>query len=189
MFQYLLTDRLDRSTPIGKSIDAYLKGEAHVEDHVIHLLFSANRWEAAAAIREKLESGVALVVDRYSYSGAVYSAAKLNPTLNLDWAWSQEIGLPQPDVVVFLTVSAAVAAQRGGFGAERYETDKMQQSVRDMFTELWHRLPTDNLIVIDADGSLEAVEEAIIRGVKASLTSSIASEPLLKTLGVLSATR
>lgn len=28
-------------------IDAYLKGEAEIEDHVIHLLFSANRWEAA----------------------------------------------------------------------------------------------------------------------------------------------
>jgi dTMP kinase len=37
----------DRTTPIGKMIDNYLKGEAEQEDHVIHLLFSANRWEAA----------------------------------------------------------------------------------------------------------------------------------------------
>ena len=28
-------------------IDSYLKGQAEIEDHVIHLLFSANRWEAA----------------------------------------------------------------------------------------------------------------------------------------------
>jgi dTMP kinase len=28
-------------------IDAYLKGDQQAEDHVIHLLFSANRWEAA----------------------------------------------------------------------------------------------------------------------------------------------
>lgn len=27
-------------------IDSYLKGESEIEDHVIHLLFSANRWEA-----------------------------------------------------------------------------------------------------------------------------------------------
>jgi dTMP kinase len=27
-------------------IDAYLKGQTEIEDHVIHLLFSANRWEA-----------------------------------------------------------------------------------------------------------------------------------------------
>jgi len=38
---------LDRTTPIGKMIDNYLRGEAEQEDHVIHLLFSANRWEAA----------------------------------------------------------------------------------------------------------------------------------------------
>jgi len=28
-------------------IDSYLKGHDTQEDHVIHLLFSANRWEAA----------------------------------------------------------------------------------------------------------------------------------------------
>ena len=37
----------NRSTPIGQMIDAYLKGDSTQEDHVIHLLFSANRWEAA----------------------------------------------------------------------------------------------------------------------------------------------
>lgn len=37
----------DRSTPIGQMIDAYLKGNSEQEDHVIHLLFSANRWELA----------------------------------------------------------------------------------------------------------------------------------------------
>lgn len=37
----------DRTTPIGKMIDAYLKSESELDDHVIHLLFSANRWELA----------------------------------------------------------------------------------------------------------------------------------------------
>ena len=37
----------DRSTVIGKMIDGYLKSDVQMEDHVIHLLFSANRWEAA----------------------------------------------------------------------------------------------------------------------------------------------
>jgi dTMP kinase len=36
----------DRSTPIGQMIDSYLKSQTEMEDHVIHLLFSANRWEA-----------------------------------------------------------------------------------------------------------------------------------------------
>lgn len=28
-------------------IDAYLRSQTEMDDHVIHLLFSANRWEAA----------------------------------------------------------------------------------------------------------------------------------------------
>lgn len=41
-----LTPLADRTTPIGQMIDAYLKSSVDMEDHVIHLLFSANRWEA-----------------------------------------------------------------------------------------------------------------------------------------------
>jgi dTMP kinase len=29
-------------------INSYLSGQSEQEDHVIHLLFSANRWEAAS---------------------------------------------------------------------------------------------------------------------------------------------
>lgn len=36
---------LDRSTAIGKQINAYLSNEIELEDHSIHLLFAANRWE------------------------------------------------------------------------------------------------------------------------------------------------
>ncbi|KAJ3989397.1 P-loop containing nucleoside triphosphate hydrolase protein [Lentinula detonsa] len=38
---------VDRSTPIGKMIDAYLRSQSDLDDHVVHLLFSANRWELA----------------------------------------------------------------------------------------------------------------------------------------------
>jgi dTMP kinase len=37
----------DRTTAIGQMIDGYLKGGVDLDDHAIHLLFSANRWEAA----------------------------------------------------------------------------------------------------------------------------------------------
>jgi dTMP kinase len=38
---------LDRTTPIGKMIHAYLCSQAELDDRAIHLLFSANRWESA----------------------------------------------------------------------------------------------------------------------------------------------
>jgi len=37
----------DRTTPIGQMIDAYLRSTSELDDHAIHLLFSANRWELA----------------------------------------------------------------------------------------------------------------------------------------------
>lgn len=78
----------DRSTPTGKMINSYLTGGAQQDDHSIHLLFSANRWEAIQEILKSLEAGMNIVIDRYSFSGAVYSAAKENPNLSLDWGKS-----------------------------------------------------------------------------------------------------
>ena len=76
----------DRSSIIGQMIDGYLKSDVEMEDHVIHLLFSANRWEAANRIKSLLEEGTTIVCDRYFHSGMVYSAAKGNLSLSLEWA-------------------------------------------------------------------------------------------------------
>ena len=37
---------IERSTAIGQMINAYLKQTVETNDKAIHLLFSANRWEA-----------------------------------------------------------------------------------------------------------------------------------------------
>jgi hypothetical protein len=39
------TETKDRSTQVGKMIDQYLSSKMDLDDRVIHLLFSANRWE------------------------------------------------------------------------------------------------------------------------------------------------
>ena len=170
----------DRTTAIGQSINAYLKGQSQVDDHVIHLLFSANRWEAAQGMLADIESGTTLIVDRYSYSGAVYSAAKDNPILDLEWAWLPEIGLPKPDVCVFLTVSPEVAKARGGFGEERYESDKMQGRVRELFEVLLQWAGEDNVLRVNADKELDAVESSIVAGIHEYLTLERLSNPIGK---------
>ena len=37
----------DRSTSVGQLIDSYLRSGKEVDDRAVHLLFSANRWEAS----------------------------------------------------------------------------------------------------------------------------------------------
>ena len=153
----------DRITSIGKSIDAYLKGETQAEDHVVHLLFSANRWEAAAQIKKDISEGTTLLVDRYSYSGAVYSAAKRNPELSLDWAWQMEVGLPQPDLCLFLDISPEEARARGGFGSEIYEKEEMQRTVRELFNKLFTMACGKNSVIINAGKPLELVEQKVLQ--------------------------
>ncbi|KAK3309235.1 thymidylate kinase-domain-containing protein [Chaetomium strumarium] len=123
----------DRTTPIGQMIDSYLKSQVDMDDHVIHLLFSANRWEAAKTITSLLSSGVTVLCDRYYHSGIVYSAAKQNPSLTLSWARAPEVGLPRPDLVLFLDLDESQARLRGGWGGEAYEKAEMQRRVRELF--------------------------------------------------------
>ena len=57
----------DRETEIGKTISGYLKQEQHLEDQVVHLLFSANRWERRLDLVKALEAGQHVIVDRYVF--------------------------------------------------------------------------------------------------------------------------
>lgn len=152
----------DRTTSIGSTINAYLQNTEDLDDRAIHLLFAANRWEAAQKIREKLNAGITLVVDRYSYSGVAFSSAKAG--LDVDWCKSPETGLPAPDVILFLDMSIEDAKKRGQFGEERYETEKFQRDVRQKFKEImgsedgnvpWH--------VVDAARTIEEVEADVQR--------------------------
>jgi dTMP kinase len=161
-------------------INSYLTGQAQQDDHSIHLLFAANRWEAVRGILASIENGTTVIVDRYSFSGAVYSAAKENPSLSLDWAWYPEIGLPQPDLVYFLDISSTDAAKRGGYGEERYETEAMQSRVRSLFTELFSRLPETNVQIIDAGGSIDNVASNLMTAFDEISQNTDATGPLQK---------
>ncbi|RVE73799.1 hypothetical protein OJAV_G00034800 [Oryzias javanicus] len=148
----------DRTTTIGQLISAYLEKKSELEDHTVHLLFSANRWELVPAMKRKLEQGVTLVVDRYAFSGAAFTSAK--PGFSLDWCTKPDVGLPKPDLVMFLQLSPAEAALRGQFGNERYETRAFQNAVQQKF-ELLMKDPSVNWQVIDASKSVEEVHRDI----------------------------
>ncbi|EXJ94005.1 thymidylate kinase [Capronia coronata CBS 617.96] len=173
----------DRTTPTGQMINSYLTGQAQQDDHSIHLLFAANRWEAAKSIEKDLLDGVTVIVDRYSFSGAVYSAAKENPDLTLDWAWYPEIGLLKPDILFFLDIASAEAAKRGGYGAERYETERMQARVRTLFKELFTRLDNVPISLVDAGRSMDEVATDILNGIPRLALDDVSQK--LRKLGPL----
>ena len=145
---------------------------------MIHLLFSANRWEAAGQIRNAIEDGVTVVIDRYYYSGIVYSAAKDKPNLSMKWARDPEVGLPRPDVCVFLDISPEATAKRGDFGGEKYETKVMQERVRELFYELIGTSDGLDIRIIDAGRSVEEVERDVMASVKEVMEQSKMVTPL-----------
>ncbi|XP_071343318.1 thymidylate kinase [Trachinotus anak] len=148
----------DRTTTIGQLISAYLEKKSDLEDHTVHLLFSANRWELVPLMKKKLEQGTTLVVDRYAFSGVAFTSAK--PGFSLDWCMQPDVGLPKPDLVMFLELCPAQAALRGQFGEERYESSVFQRTVQQKFEQLM-KDPSVNWQVIDAAQSVEDVHRNI----------------------------
>ena len=110
---------------VGGLINGYLQSSAEVggvDDRAIHLLFSANRWEAAPKLVDTLAQGSHIVCDRYAYSGVAFTSAKRDEDrssmsggeLTLDWCMSPDVGLPAPDAVIFLDLDQDEAEKRGG---------------------------------------------------------------------------
>lgn len=153
----------DRTTKIGKMINEYLTtNSGGLSDQAVHLLFSANRWELSDKMIQVLESGTTIILDRYFYSGIAFSSAKNISGMTLDWCKSPDIGLPLPDLTIFLDVSEEVAQKRGGYGMERYEKVEFQNKVRQKFYEL----KSDSWCILSADESLEQVAANIYEEVE-----------------------
>ncbi|SAM06091.1 hypothetical protein [Absidia glauca] len=151
---------IDRTTQTGKMIDSYLKQSTQMDDRAIHLLFSANRWEAMEHMKNLLEEGTTLIVDRYAFSGVCFSAAK---GLDFEWCRQPDIGLLSPDVVMFLDLSLDEAEKRGGFGEERYEKRDLQQRVRQEFNKVMDQ----SWKMIDASKTMDQVHDDMVAVVNA----------------------
>ena len=88
-----------------------------------------------------------------------FSAAKEG--LSIDWCKQPDRGLPKPDLVCFLDVSAAEAQKRGGFGEEKYEESGFQSRVRENYLKLmddnWKTVDTDKKSVEEVYAELLAL--------------------------------
>lgn len=146
----------DRTTQTGELLNNYLKGSNN-DNHSIHLIFAANRWESINEIKKELLNGNDVIVDRYAYSGIAYSLAK---GLDHDWCMSTEKGLLKPDVILYFKLDPSVAAQRSEYGGERFENLEFQTKVAQKFEELFDKL--DDVVEIDASKSIEDIHHKVV---------------------------
>eukprot|EP00451_Oxyrrhis_marina_P002188 CAMPEP_0204275374 /NCGR_PEP_ID=MMETSP0468-20130131/25886_1 /ASSEMBLY_ACC=CAM_ASM_000383 /TAXON_ID=2969 /ORGANISM="Oxyrrhis marina" /LENGTH=275 /DNA_ID=CAMNT_0051251709 /DNA_START=1 /DNA_END=828 /DNA_ORIENTATION=+ len=166
----------DRSTLSGQVLDLYLRRQVDLPDDLVHLLFSANRWEVAEKIVAVLQSGTSICCDRYAFSGVVYTAAK-----GLDFRWCQlpDRGLPRPDGVFFMHVRPEEGAKRAAFGDERYEHAVFQQRVREQFESAGFGKDV-NWNVVDGSRGIEEIGAEI--SAKVEKLFEVPGEPELPAL-------
>ena len=84
--------------------------------------------------------------------------------MTIDWCKQPDRGLPKPDLVCFLDVSAEEARKRGGFGKEKYEESGFQARVRENYLKLrednWKTVNTDKKSVEEVYTELSALVRA-----------------------------
>ncbi|KAI9094622.1 thymidylate kinase [Phlyctochytrium arcticum] len=167
----------DRTTPTGILISDYLSSQtATLNDQTVHLLFSANRWEATKNLKSLLEQGTSIVVDRYAYSGVAYSAAK---GLDLEWCKAPDKGLINPDLVIYLQTSPSVAASRSGYGEERYEKQDFQEKVESVYRQLGSG--AKEWVIVNAQQDIEDVHRDIWKVVEATV-ERVSGQPIMENL-------
>lgn len=147
----------------------------------------------SAKIETAINAGITIIVDRYYWSGVVYTAAKQLPSLTRPWSRNCDVGLPTPDICFFLSITAEAARQRGGgYGEERYEKERFQESVRNAFDMLFLFEGWERVRKVDAGRSAEEVErelleaaeglfEKLARGELGEQLSKVLSNEVLET--------
>ncbi|KAL1238522.1 Thymidylate kinase [Trichinella spiralis] len=160
-----------RAGVIGEMLDQYLNKKVEMENHVAHLLFSADRWAVHTEIENNIKCGTTVIVDRYLFSGIAFSAAK---GLDFDWCMNADRGLPQPDVVFFVDVKPETLKNRGEFGVERFDDEEFQRKVRHNY----QRLTDKYWQVIDGEKSQKEIADQIERTVCDLLKSPAMASPL-----------
>jgi dTMP kinase len=107
-----------------------------MDDVAMHLLFAANRWESYKEICLLLEQGTTVILDRYAYSGAAYTAAKGYP---ISWCKEADKGLLKPNIVFYMDINTEIANKRiidAKDEREIYEHKEFQIKVARAFGEL-----------------------------------------------------
>lgn len=90
-------------------------GDLTSSAYAMATLFALDRHGAKQQLEEAWTSSNLLILDRYVASNAAYSAARLGDDAVMDWVFDLEfgrLGLPKPDLQIYLATEVGVAAQR-----------------------------------------------------------------------------
>lgn len=150
----------------GGLISRFLRGDFGpnnaVHPNLVALLFAEDRHGAAPVIRQALDEGATVLLDRYVYSNIAYQCAKLHSdeerSALRDWIFNTEyndFNIPRPDLNIFLDVPTSfvesnLKAQRQGLdraylqgSKDIHEEDiEFQKTVRSIYLRQCEKDPS-----------------------------------------------
>lgn len=129
--------------PTHEGIGAFIRSGAagRISQRAESLLFTADRYEHTASIREAVSAGRVVICDRYYASTAAYQSAKLDGD-SADMAWLRGLCEPfvaEPDAVILLDMDPAVSLDRVGARGEeesKFENLPFLRQVREAYLDL-----------------------------------------------------
>ena len=169
-YRYLHFPRLEEGV-YGDLVARFLRGEMGANDQVdpylVALIYAGDRADASEKIRQWMDEGNLMIVDRYVYSNIAFQCAKLSSREEQDrlrdWILEFEFGynhLPKPDINLYLNVPfeftreqlkiARNGDDRAYLKGERdihEENLDFQEQVRQMYLSLHEHV--DDLKIID----------------------------------------
>ncbi|MBP7779799.1 MAG: dTMP kinase [Acidobacteria bacterium] len=154
----------DYATAIGAEIGQALQGRRSYGPDVLQLLYIANRYEHAPAIRAWLSEGAIVVADRYAASSLAYGDAQ---GLDLAWLTDAQRLLPPADLTFLLDIAPETSLERKRAARDKFERDlpllsRVRASyVRQAEAPGWH--------VMDGTRDAEAVRADVTGAVRARL--------------------
>jgi dTMP kinase len=135
-YRYIHFPRTD-SRIFGELIARFLRGDFgsinSVDPYLVALLYAGDRKDASPLIREWLDQGYLVLLDRYVYSNIAFQCAKLSGLKQQealrDWIYDLEYnyyGIPRPDLNILLDVPFSFTRKKLSGDREGSERDYLQ---------------------------------------------------------------
>lgn len=159
--------------PIGTLIRKMLEGKLDTDQRTLEYLFAADRTDHIVnkryGMRQKIDQGKIVLCDRYYFSSYAYHAQYID----MEWvihANTLNAQILRPDATLFIDVDPEICFDRIIQNRNRldmYEKMDDLKAVRVNYFKAFERLKAEEtIILINGNGSIEEVEERILKEVK-----------------------
>jgi dTMP kinase len=159
--------------PVGTLIRQVLTGRVVVPGGrapgwaTMALLFAGDRMDhVESEIDPFLAEGGVVLSDRYDASSLAYQSVSSGGESRdaVEWIRSLNRYVRRPDLTIVLDVSPEIASERRahrGEAAQLYEQNEVQRALAAFYKDLAKHMPNDRVVVIDASGPVEEVQQRI----------------------------